>query len=293
MKKTLQVLTIGMVSGLLICSTAWSALDPVQADSVARKALALKQYTDVVKAYDGVTPQSLSDQALYRLAIAQQRLGNTLEAEKSLSLALKLNPKGTFASSPYRLASLQQEISKSLPAAPAGPVAAVVAGKAVTLLEPSVLASAQAINASIPKNQPTATQAPAAPPAGRVLAEPDTAARVTGILFWVVLALLIALAGMSFVMWKLLYSMRVANADNHELATTMKNQLDELAVIYNRPAAKVGSLVALRDEIASMRTLLSAAQRQDSDLSVLLNKLEPLVEMEIGRHLFRMDARPT
>jgi tetratricopeptide (TPR) repeat protein len=299
---------------LIVCSTSWAAPNALQADAAARKALESKQYADVVKAYEGIEKGSLSDQAFYRLAIAQQRLGNAQEAKKALNLALGLNPKGSFASSPERLTSLQKDIDKSL-AQPASVVATtpetsnsqtasastavspVAADAPVVHFEPSATAPTVSDTASVASNHPAQevkilNEAFANQQAQSPLPASETSTRTASVLFWVVLCLVIALAGLSFVMWKILSKMRVANADNSALASLMKTRFDELSVAHNRPMLEVGGLVALRDEVVKMRDVIATAERQDSALAKLLDKLEPLVEAEIGRNLFRKSRNP-
>lgn len=105
---------VSLLATALLVSAAWAAPSAGQADIAARKALELKQYGDVIKAYEGVDNQSLTEQALYRLAISYQRTGNAAAALNALDQALVKNPTGSFASTPARLASLRESINNAL-----------------------------------------------------------------------------------------------------------------------------------------------------------------------------------
>lgn len=105
---------LAVAAALLCVSAVWAAPSIAQADSAARKAFELKQYSVVVKSYEDVDPLLLSEHSFYRLAIAHQRMGNSVEAKKALDQAMAKNPTGLFASSPARLELLQLDIQRGI-----------------------------------------------------------------------------------------------------------------------------------------------------------------------------------
>lgn len=135
---------------LALASGAWAAATIAQADGDARKALELKQYSAVVKSYDGVEPQLLTAQAFYRLAIAHQRLGQSVQAQSMLVKALEKNPAGSFTSSPARLELLRSDIQNGIANANAKAADAAIGG-----------ASASATTEELPVVAATALVAPA------------------------------------------------------------------------------------------------------------------------------------
>lgn len=139
---------IAMVAALLCATSAWAASTVAQADVAARKALSLSQYSAVVKSYDGFEASELNEQSFYRLAIAQQRLGLSFEAKKSLDQALAKNPSGSFASSPERLALLKDDIQNGLVRIASAPGVPELGEKLI--VEAKTLAVSVAVDAASP-----------------------------------------------------------------------------------------------------------------------------------------------
>jgi hypothetical protein len=325
---------LGVLCGAFVCASAWSAPSVEYADGVARKALELKQYADVAKAYIGLAPQELNDQSFYRMAIAQQRLGNSAEAQRALDQALKRNPQGSFASTPERLAQLKQDIAKGLAAktpfqsaaqtpaqappphaAPASgeaspfkdialkgavveaamssPEAATPASAAPAVAIPATAAPATPASAAVEPAAPmTAAQKPAvaAPAQAPVTTPQSNVSDLTGIrsaLIVLALVVLLVVAALMLLSYRKIRMIGVTADSSLALAESFHNQINDLVNQRAQPVSDVGDLVSLRGEIVKMKELIEAAGTTGSVLYKSLVKLEPIVEMEIGRNHFR------
>lgn len=324
---------LGVLCGAFVCASAWSAPSVEYADGVARKALELKQYADVAKAYIGLAPQELNDQSFYRMAIAQQRLGNSAEAQRALDQALKRNPQGSFASTPERLAQLKQDIAKGLaaktsfqsaaqtPAQAQPPQAAPASGEASPIkdiaLKGAVVEAGMSSHEAAPPAAAgpgvaiPAAAAPAAPASAAVEPAAMTAAQkpavsaaalapatttqsnvsdLTGIgsaLIVLALLVLLVVAALMLLSYRKIRMIGVTADSSLALAKSFHNQVNDLTNQRAQPVSDVGDLVSLRGEIVKMKELIEAAGTTRSALYKSLVKLEPIVEMEIGRNHFR------
>lgn len=155
---------VAAVAALMCACATWAAPTIAQADAAARSALALNQYSRAVVSYEGLDQSLLTEQSFYRLAIAHQRLGDSVEAKKALERALAKNPSGSFASSPARLALLKTDIQSGIDKR------AVVIGVPVTLVGATMeIPASAASSADVPANaaalvasEPASDVAPAA-----------------------------------------------------------------------------------------------------------------------------------
>lgn len=295
----------GIVFGLLMQGMVWATPTVAQADAAARKALELKQYAAVVKAYEVVDVKELNDVAHYRLAIAQQRLGKTDEARKALGQALKLNPKGTFASSPERLAQLTQAITLNI-VQQTFPQQVLPEPSDPVMVNPSVLTDTPPSKAlsTLDETVPTMVDAPPgataspAPAASAVVMRPaalGASAQETAIFTTTYSGGLLAL--LVTVTLALVLKLQRVRAQNKRLENERRGELEVLSrykrVNQIRSESDVADLVVLRDEVIKIMGLIKTAGTTDSLLFSALDNLQPLVEMEIGRNHFRMSRDPS
>lgn len=282
MIKTARLIFFGaLVHACLLSTSALAAPTIAQADAVARKSLELKQYSSVVEAYRELDPLLLNDQALYRLAIAQQKLDNPIEAQKALSLALEKNPKGSFASSQERLATLKDEIVKGIAQKTVSPkpmvMDPVVNASALPPL-PGAANDSKAADSSVVVSPVAASQdkpvtdSPVKP-AVNVGAPSSAVVQITksveasGSEFRLdVTAALVLLGGVLV------------------LAICIGNKWSPFA----KPApSNIAELVALRDSVKKTKLLIEMAGNTSTELYKALEKLEPVVIKEIGRIAYR------
>lgn len=295
-------LVAGLAAVFLICGHAWAAVTIELADGRARQALELKQYSEVVRVYSDVQQNNLKDQSHYRLAIAQQRLGNNADAEKSLSSALKINPKGTFASSPERIIQLQKAISDGLMASakPVGPADAPLAPvpapaaivEPVTSVAPAVPASSA--QAALTEAKPDSTSQPATKRPNdeglnAVQSTVDNMA-INGLNLYLMVVnfggLVVVISLLAKITWK--QKNTGITEENAKISRlSLHEKMDALVINHAKPVSDVGNLVALREEVIKVQRLIETAGTTDSTLYKSICKLEPLVTMEIGRNHFR------
>lgn len=292
MRNSHKYILIGLVAGAFFSGQSWATPATDQADGTARKALELKQYTEVLRAYSGIAPQDLNDQSFYRLAIAQQRLGNAADARNSLAMALKLNPKGSFASSPERLAQLQTAINDGLAAS------ATIEPAKAELPAPTPAAAASSVVAPLPSSTPN-VQVPDVKPVSipmvpdRSQKTPNSGDIASDIWLTALILLVVSfVAGLAISTAMKLKAMRVTAENSLAVNKSLSRQIEGLMINHAKPVSDVGNLVALREEVLKVRRLIAAAGTENSALDKALEKLEPLVVMEIGRNHFRSNRDP-
>jgi hypothetical protein len=243
------------------------------ADAAARSALEAKDYVKVVATYEPFCGNELSAAALYRLAIAYQKLGNPRSAKASLDQALVLNPSGTFASSLQRLETLRNDIgpipveavftpapSKDEPNPPPPAVIPVVPTP-VAVVEATPVLEKRPVKLE-PERATTIQSAPSRWNLwleGLLGMKPDSARAF--LLLSGILAFLLGILTVNFFQKTGFFSPNRKNAGN---------------------AARV-QLKKLRAAGDELLANLTAAGQQDTDLYVHLVRLLPHVERELGR----------
>lgn len=294
MRNSHKYILIGLVAGAFFSGQSWATPATDQADGTARKALELKQYTEVLRAYSGIAPQDLNDQSFYRLAIAQQRLGNAADARNSLAMALKLNPKGSFASSPERLAQLQTAINDGLAAS------ATIEPAKAELPAPTPAAAASSVVTPPPSSSPNVQVSDVKPVSipmvpdrsQKTLNSGDIAPVIWLTAIFLILLLVSFVAGLAISSARKLKAMRVTAENSLAVNKSLSKQIEGLMINHAKPVSDVGNLVALREEVLKVRRLIAAAGTENSALDKALEKLEPMVVMEIGRNHFRSNRDP-
>lgn len=239
---------IFLASGL--CGSLGAQTD--REDSLARQALASNNYGAVVAAYAGAEQTSLSDVALYRLAIAEFKLGRPVPATELFARALALNPSGTFASSPERLQSWKltfaqaatQKVSSSDPVPSDSPLAPVISPH------------------SSAKTQSTKTLDSVAP-----LEKPNEQTQAIG--FRVLLVFSV------FVLFVIFFAFPY-----------FKSGRRYVSFVHSSDGLLDKQLVAARDAMGALLKSIEAGQGQGTELYAILKQTLPVIEREVGRHRY-------
>lgn len=262
---------------VMVCALMASAhAQTPEADAIARKALEQKQYSQVLAAYQAVPLDRLSDKSHYRMAIAFLRLGNFSAASDSLKAALKLNPSGSFASSPERVSALKTDIQKGLESEAV--VLAVSAEPVVSIAVASTSVATQ--SASVPplgSSTAATVSSPTVAPLEPVAAAPEPPARKTP----VVLAVNEPVADGP--VWVPMAGVGVA----------LTALVGALYISHKRKNKIVSRMESLRDQVASFLNEMEGAGGNVPDVALYapLSKLLPLLEREIGRSHYRRSGQ--
>lgn len=246
-------------------------------DAAAARALGKQEFAEVVRIYASTDTAQLDDRALYRLAIAEFRLGNQSLAASYLDRALRLNPKGSFASSPERLIAWQKDIG---PAAPEStPVAEVVSAAAA----PTASAPAKEPESPV-STAPVAVEPKAASATGEIegmfadagayvkrsAADVDLKVLPRWMAIW------LAMLAMGFLVWLPLKYWRSGAPARQERNLHRK--------LFER-------LQEFRVEAGQIHGAVQEAGRTDSDLHAALSVLLKALDGEIGRSCYFGNGR--
>lgn len=269
-----------LILGLLALGLSGEVLaQQSETDAAAARALGKQEFAEVVRLYAGTDTAQLDDRALYRLAIAEFRLGNQPLAASYLDRALRLNPKGSFASSPERLRAWQKDIGPVVPQAASAPAPIPEATPATDPVAP-----APAVAASEPAKTPAVTEqvAPATVSSVQPVAEEREgwAERIFGnaeLLSFVAnvdvvetLKLLVALiGGAAFLLFLRAWVNGKEARHERQLHRKLFERLQEFRV-----------------EAGQIHGAIQAAGRTDTDIHAALSVLLKALDGEIGRSFY-------
>ena len=268
------LLTRGALVAVLVLAGAVShAVGTADLDAQARDALKNAQYRQAISLTREITrvdPQSTLN--WYRMAIAAEKERDYALAARALQTAERLDPSLSFASSPERVALLKANIT-----AGGGIIPAQVLARADGAEDDALQANPAKPAGGNPQNAPVADKgaggAPAAPapegvaaaglalPAAVAPAEPGWTAALVGyslLLVGVLVALLLAI------------KKAASSLARRRTVNVATMPLDDF-------------IVHCRDELALLQQRLEYHGHQDTEIAVVLQRLQPAFARECGR----------